>query len=111
VSCNAQWAGEEPKISSRQLLNACVISCQPSSRTAPDAGHTSAITGLAFSYDGKYLASASADKTAKIWDPITGALLMTLEGHTAVRTHLVVFRHSVQMGAPGGTGFSCLSVN
>ena len=39
-------------------------------RTLP--GHTSAIVSLAFSADGKRLASGSIDKTARIWDVATG---------------------------------------
>ena len=46
-----------------------------------------AVTALAFSNaENGYLASASADTTAKIWDPIQGLLIRTLEGHTKVRT-------------------------
>ncbi len=47
-------------------------------------GHTSLIFSVAFSPDGKYIATASADGTAKIWDAQTGALIITLarEGNT-----------------------------
>ena len=45
-----------------------------------------AVTALAFSNaENGYLASASADTTAKIWDPLQGLLIKTLEGHTKVR--------------------------
>ena len=49
-------------------------------------GHSNAVVSLKFSADGLRLASASADKTAKIWDPFSGRCLVTLEGHTKVAT-------------------------
>ena len=45
------------------------------------AGHTDAVYGVAFSPDGTRLATASADKTAKVWDAASGRVLHTLAGH------------------------------
>lgn len=45
-------------------------------------GHTSRITALAWSPDGKYLASASYDKTVQVWDASNGKHLLTYKGHT-----------------------------
>jgi WD40 repeat protein len=44
-------------------------------------GHTKEVAGIAFSRDGKRLASASHDGTVRIWDAATGAELHTLRGH------------------------------
>ena len=45
-------------------------------------GHTAGLYRIAYSPDGKRLATASIDKTAKVWDPATGKELLTLRGHT-----------------------------
>ena len=44
-------------------------------------GHTKPVYGVAFSPDGKWLASGSDDSTVRLWDAATGAALQTLQGH------------------------------
>ncbi|KAM0804992.1 hypothetical protein BDR22DRAFT_885082 [Usnea florida] len=41
-------------------------------------GHEGHVTAIAFSHDGKYLATGSNDFTVRLWDPATGVLLSTL---------------------------------
>jgi WD40 repeat protein len=47
---------------------------------------------VAFSHDSMRLASASRDKTVKIWDASSGAYLQTLEGHSR-EVNSVAFSH------------------
>src|SRR5207249_1465665 len=45
------------------------------------AGHGDGIFSVAFSPDGSSLASASRDRTIKLWDMATGQVIRTLKGH------------------------------
>ncbi|MBA3017351.1 MAG: caspase family protein [Proteobacteria bacterium] len=49
----------------------------------PQLGHSNIILSIAFSPDGKYLLSGSADHTLKLWDVATGREIRTFIGHTA----------------------------
>jgi len=46
------------------------------------SGHTDCILDVRFSGDGALIATASQDKTVKVWDALTGRELRTLTGHT-----------------------------
>jgi WD40 repeat protein len=46
-------------------------------------GHSRSVQAVAFSPDGTLLATASADRTARLWDVQTGTTRTTLTGHTS----------------------------
>jgi WD40 repeat protein len=48
----------------------------------PFEDHSDLVLSVAFSPNGQLLASSSSDQTLKLWDPITGKLRNTLEGHS-----------------------------
>jgi DNA-binding beta-propeller fold protein YncE len=49
-------------------------------------GHTHGVTSVAWSPDGKRVATASWDHTASVWDAATGQETLTLKGHTGFVT-------------------------
>src|SRR5205814_4181678 len=69
---------EEPKwITTKPAMeadwNACLQTLE---------GHSDSVNSVVFSSDGQRLASASRDRTIKIWDAASGQCLETLEGHS-----------------------------
>src|SRR5947209_14681649 len=74
------------------LLTSCsapgTASTSPQTTSTPQAiyqgiyrGHSNGVSAIAWSPDGKRIASASYDKTVQVWDAATGHLFFTYRGH------------------------------
>ena len=60
-----------------------VLDAERGRRIGPSlSGHANRIHGVAYSPDGRQIASASWDETVKLWEVKTGGLLHTFRGHT-----------------------------
>jgi WD40 repeat protein len=68
---------------------------------APLIGHRDRVAALAFSPDGKTLASGSWDRTAKLWSVAALQEVATLEAHHGL-VHCVAFSPDGRVLASGG---------
>jgi WD40 repeat protein len=76
------FGSNEPEISSQvdRALQQAVLGADETNRLV---GHQGAVKGVAFSHNGQFIATASGDKTVKLWSR-QGKLLQTLVGHTSL---------------------------
>lgn len=64
-------------------------------------GHTGKVNGIAWSPDGRRIASASDDGTVQVWDTFTGSKVLTYRGHTGP-VHAVAWTFDRTHIASGG---------
>jgi WD40 repeat protein len=71
--------GQAPLPAAEDALQRAILSFPKNFRLV----HGGPVNGVAYSPDGTRVATASSDKTAKVWDATNGHLLLTLSGHSA----------------------------
>ncbi|EXL39506.1 hypothetical protein FOCG_17883 [Fusarium oxysporum f. sp. radicis-lycopersici 26381] len=76
-----RWISNLPKV--EENWDACLLTLE---------GHSGYVNSVVFSHDSKKVASASFDKTIRIWDAETGECERELKGHSN-RVNSVVFSH------------------
>lgn len=74
------WCG----VTCLSLLVSTRLPAQELKSRATCKGHTGYVYSISISPDGETLASASYDKTIKLWEMATGKELATLKGHTEI---------------------------
>lgn len=59
------------------------LAAEPKLELVVQTGHTSWVTSVALSGDGRRVLTGSSDQTAILWDAVSGTKLRTFQGHTA----------------------------
>ncbi|WP_287240553.1 WD40 repeat domain-containing protein [Mesorhizobium sp.] len=79
----AAWprAGEQHRPAMRRTVASLVEASPDFHERLSLRGHEDAVASAAFSPDGTRIVTASWDRTARVWDAVTGAQLLKLEGH------------------------------
>ena len=78
--------------------------CQPDSMTMKHGGETMDVWKVAWSPDGKLLASAGIHSAVKLWDAATGRLRATLEHDAAVAVGRGILSRRQDIGHGIGSG-------
>ena len=87
------------------LLPVSSLSAQEPKLRATLQGHTNEVVSVAYSPDGKTLASASYDGTLKLWDVTTGKERATLKGHTGCVESVAFSPDGKLLASAGGSTF------
>lgn len=75
------FPGAQPQQAAEPVPANAPLTPGPSRLVRILTGHTDYVVGVAFSPDGALLATASDDRTARLWDVATGQTTRTLTGH------------------------------
>ncbi len=99
VNATVQF-GQPPLPAAEDALQRAILSLPKNFKLA----HSGPVNGVAYSPDGKRVATASSDKTAKVWDAANGHLLLTLSGHSAAINGIAFSPDSKQIATASDDG-------
>jgi WD40 repeat protein len=77
---------------------------EPHKCDVPDEGLYNAVDDVLWTADGQHVVGASRDKTARVWNASTTALVATLRGHTDAVDKLALSLDGAQLATAGADG-------
>lgn len=104
LSIEAVLLTPEDAQSPPEATDALYRSLRASQQDVVLAGHTDWVTAVAFSPDGRLIATGSLDNTIKVWDAATGQLQQDLAAHTAAVNDLTFAPDGRHLASAGDDG-------
>ncbi len=100
------WNLQQPQSASQRKLQRSQPKAKRQNRNSPLltlTDHKAGITSLAITPDGQTLASASYDKTIKLWNLKTGQLINTITGHNSWVRSIAISPDGQTIASGGGS--------
>ena len=86
ITGNMQYLPDGKELAVASDMGIWIYDAQTGAEAALLSGHNGDVMDIAYSPDGKMLASAGRDETVRLWNPKTGENLATLTGHDGLVT-------------------------
>jgi len=98
------WSPDRERVAVALETEIHLLRASDGQRLAVLRGHSSRVSALAFSADGRLVASGSWDRSACVWEADTGRRLLVLKGHSGPVLSAAFSRDRQRLATGGGDG-------